>query len=227
LKVKSFIKKTPVLRDIAKIVYFTAISPRESFNGSDQYWKDRYKSGGNSGAGSYDKLAKFKAEILNNFVKENKIKTVIEYGCGDGNQLQLAEYPSYIGFDISSDAVERCKSLFLNDKTKSFKVIDDYANETANLTLSLDVIYHLVEDDVFISHMNRLFDSSKKFVMIYSSNVDEYEKFQIGHVRHRQFSKWVDSKPEWKLIQHIPNIYPFVENDENTSCADFYIYEKI
>src|SRR5437899_4317923 len=58
----------------------------------------------NSGLGSYDKLAEFKAEVLNGFVKENTIKSVIEYGCGDGNQLKFAEYPSYLGFDVSVKA---------------------------------------------------------------------------------------------------------------------------
>lgn len=50
--------------------------------------------------------------------------------------------------------------------------MDAYANETADLTLSLDVIYHLIEDNVFFTYMDRLFDSSTKFVIIYSLNTD-------------------------------------------------------
>ena len=80
----------------------------------------RYVEGGNSGAGSYNRLAEFKAEILNRFVKENHIKNIIEWGCGDGNQLMLAEYPLYIGFDVSATAIKMCKEKFLLDKTKKF-----------------------------------------------------------------------------------------------------------
>lgn len=223
---KNLINKIPILRSIAKIVYFTFIAPLKSFPGSEDYWKQRYKSGGNSGAGSYHKFAEFKAEILNAFVFENKIKTIIEYGCGDGNQLRLSEYPSYIGFDVSPEAISQCKNIFSNDGTKIFKLMNTYANETAQLNLSLDVIYHLIEDDVFFAYMNRLFESSEKFVIIYSSNTDRQAKLQAAHVKHRKFSKWIEQKPKWKLIQHIPSRFTHSDEQQGGFLADFYIYEK-
>ena len=42
-------------------------------------------------------LAKFKARVMNDFVRENGIRSVIELGCGDGMQLALADYPRYLG----------------------------------------------------------------------------------------------------------------------------------
>ena len=54
---------------------------------SSKYWEDRYKNGGNSGAGSYNTLAKFKASVINHFIENNKIQSLIDYGVGDGNQL--------------------------------------------------------------------------------------------------------------------------------------------
>ena len=184
-------------------------------------------SGGTSGAGSYNKFAKFKAQVLNGFVTDKQIRTIIEYGCGDGNQLRLSEYPSYIGFDVSSEAVSQCKKIFYGDETKIFKLMDAYVNETAQLTLSLDVIYHLVEEDVFSAYMSRLFESSENFVIIYSSNTDKQEKFQAVHVRHRKFSKWIEQKNDWKLIQCIPNRYPYTGNDQDGSFSNFYVYQKI
>ena len=56
---------------------------------SARYWEDRYADGGNSGDGSQGLNAQFKADFLNAFVKEPKVMNVIEYGCGDGRQLQL------------------------------------------------------------------------------------------------------------------------------------------
>ena len=58
------------------------------FTASDDYWEERYSKGKNSGAGSYNELARFKAEVLNGFVQKQNIRSVIEFGCGDGNQLQ-------------------------------------------------------------------------------------------------------------------------------------------
>jgi hypothetical protein len=39
-----------------------------------------------------------------------------------------------------------------------------------DLELSLDVIYHLVEDEVFDAYMRSLFAHAGRFVVIYSSN---------------------------------------------------------
>lgn len=60
--------------------------------------------GGNSGAGSYNKIAIFKAKIMNQFVAENDIQHVIEFGFGDGAQLMRAKYPEYTGLDVSVSA---------------------------------------------------------------------------------------------------------------------------
>lgn len=221
------IKNIPVLGPIARRVYRTWVNPPKPFQDSESYWKSRYKAGGNSGDGSYHQLAEFKAEILNTFVLENGISSVIEYGCGDGNQLGLARYPKYTGFDVSPNALSRCLKHFSDDKAKTFKLMKAYGGETAELTLSLDVIYHLVEDSVFAKYMNRLFDSSERFVIIYSSNTDNNPQDTAAHVRHRNFSKWItDNRRGWELLKHIPNRYPFNGDTKTGSFADFYIYSK-
>lgn len=86
----------------------------------------------------------------------NTIGSVVKYGSGDDNQLTLTHFSHYTGFDISSIAIEICQNAFANDDTKCFKSFDDYNNETAELSLSLDVIYHLVEDAIFEEYMLRL-----------------------------------------------------------------------
>ena len=224
---KKWIKTIPIVGSIAHSIYRKWIVPPKPFAGSKSYWIERYDSGGNSGDGSYDKLAEFKAEIINDFVLKNSITSIIEYGCGDGNQLKLAEYPSYMGFDVSPKAVALCKEAFKNDFTKAFKLMDDYYNETAELTLSLDVIYHLIEDDVYNEYMNTLFDSAKQFVIIYSSNSEEIPGGQAEHIKSRNFTKWIGSrKPEWRLVKHLPNRYPFSGNTKTGSISDFFIFER-
>jgi hypothetical protein len=120
-------------------------SSRQAFPGSAAYWERRYKARGNSGIGSYGKFAQFKAEVVNAFVADRGIRSVIEFGCGDGNQLRLAGYPQYLGFDVSQTAMGLCKATFQSDPTKSFKLMREYANEKADLTVSLDVIYHFID----------------------------------------------------------------------------------
>jgi len=224
-RMKKLARRIPIIRTFAGWIYVRLLV--RQFIGSQKYWIQRYKEGGNSGAGSYSKLAEFKAAILNDFVKKLNVKSVIEYGCGDGNQLRLALYPNYLGFDISPVALSRCKEIFYSDRTKGFKLMDDYNGETADLILSLDVVYHLIEDDVFELYMKRLFDSSTQFVIVYSSNKDEQDKIQAPHIKHRKFTQWVDENiRSWGLMQYIPNSQPYAGNNNEGSLADFYIYAK-
>jgi SAM-dependent methyltransferase len=159
-------------------------------------------------------------------VQQNSVDTVIEYGCGDGNQLTLANYPHYLGFDISPDAIKLCKEIFSADSTKGFYLMSEYQGQKADLTLSLDVIYHLVEDHVFEQYIRLLFDSSRKYVIIYSTDFEAYT-FTSPHVRHRKFTTWVKKEvPGWLLIEHIHNPYAQSSSSKERSSADFFIYQK-
>lgn len=205
---------------------------RKFFRGSQSYWESRYASGGNSGAGSYERLAEFKAEILNDFVRDNRVASVIEFGCGDGNQLAIAQYPEYVGLDVSQNAIKMCEDRFGGDDTKRFLmyrpfVADDASRGLrADLALSLDVIYHLVENEVYKKYMTHLFESARRFVIVYSSNRDDGTT--AGHIRHRRFTEWVEENARsWQLKTKIENRYPFdPRSPDDTSFADFYVFER-
>jgi hypothetical protein len=214
-----------MIKIIKNILKKTGLYKPSYFTTSPQYWEARYKTGGNSGTGSYNRLAEFKAEVINGFIKEKGISTVIEFGCGDGNQLKYFDI-----YDISPTVVEHCTKIFENDKNKTFKVLSKDIHKLADLVLSLDVIYHLVEDAIFTEYMERLFRSSQKFVIIYASNYDEQVMVygKVSHVRHRKFTDWIDKNAKnFKLIEFIPNKYPFKKDEPDiTSSADFYIFQK-
>jgi hypothetical protein len=197
------------------------------FPGSKKYWEERYKTGGNSGQGSYGKLAEFKAEVINSFVKEKRINSIVEFGCGDGNQVSLFDFPKYIGLDVSETAVNLCRERFIKDKTKSFflyKPEEVESNKSlfkAELSLSLDVIYHLVEDLQFDLYMKNLFQSAEKFVIIYSSNTGKNPEGTSPHIKYRRFTDWIEKNaPEWELFRKIKNKYP------KESFSDFFIFSR-
>lgn len=215
--VKRYIKKVLVIKINEK-----------KFNGSRNYWEERYKAAKTSGSGSYGRLAEFKAEVLNKFVEQHQILAVIELGCGDGNQLGLAHYPNYRGYDVSQTAIKFCLRKFKEDRSKEFYLMNKINKRTrkADLVISLDVIYHLIEDKVFDNYMRQLFAISSKYVIIYSSNYDDHF---APHVKCRKFTDWVDLHvgSSWRLIEKIENKYPFEANDpDNTSISDFYIYRS-
>lgn len=198
-----------------------------AFDNSRDYWEERYRSGGNSGAGSYHRLAEFKARVLNDFVSANDVESVIEFGSGDGAQLALARYPRYVGVDVSHTVLEATRRRFGSDPAISFLHTSEVTDaDRADLALSLDVIYHLVEDDVFDAYMRQLFSAGGKFVIVYASNEDK--AWSSPHVRHREFTRWVEAnQPDFFLTERIPNAYPYSKKDpDNTSFADFYIFTR-
>lgn len=154
---------------------------------SSTYWENRYSTGGNSGSGSYGKSARFKAKFLNNFVVDKSINSIVEFGCGDGNQLLLSRYLDYTGYDVSPTSIKLCKELFRNDNSKKFFHLSEYNNEKFDLSISMDVIYHLIEEQVYFDHLHNLFNSSKNYVIIYSTNTD-FNFLNKQHLFHRKFT---------------------------------------
>lgn len=202
---------------------------------SISYWENRYKKGGNSGAGSLNNLAKFKAQVLNDLVAQENIKSIIDFGCGDGNQLQLAKYPMYIGLDVSKAAIVKCEKLFKDDITKSFFLYDPLAffNKNqffqAELATSIDVLFHLIEEEIYFKYLDDLFGSGRRIVAIYSWNftAENGEQFAL-HCLPRNFTKDVEKRIKgWKLSRIIQNPYPLEKyGNQEGSYSDFYLYYK-
>lgn len=198
---------------------------------SGEFWNEHYKKNGNSGTGSYHHLAEFKAEIVNRFIVKEKITSVIEIGCGDGNQLSLIHYDNYTGVDVSEVIVEKNKENYQNDNTKQFFCTETerekYINRKYDMSISMDVIFHLLEDQVFYNYMEDLFLLAERYVVIYSSNHEEYTKWP--ECRHRNFISYIQEKISgWVLYQYIPNRYPYkIGEEETTSASDFYIFKKL
>jgi hypothetical protein len=211
---------------IKKAVRLSAAYAMGSLLPSRLSWRLHYFLGGTSGSGSRGRLAEFKARVLNAFVADNRIASVVEFGCGDGHQLSLAKYPKYLGFDVSSAALGQCRARFRGDRTKSFEHLSRYTSQQAELALSLDVIFHLVEDATYHDYMKRLFASAQRFVIVYSSNHDDVR--WAYQYRHRAHSRWVaENARGWELKAVIPNDYPAgATGTFDTSYCSFYIYER-
>ncbi|MFC7671594.1 hypothetical protein ACFQWH_00835 [Mycolicibacterium sp. GCM10028919] len=211
-----------VVRRLAK-----TLSRSTRFDNSADYWENRYRSGKNSGAGSYNRLAAFKAEVLNEFVVRNDVMSVIEFGVGDGAQLSLARYPSYTGVDVSETVVEATRRKFAADDSITILHTSGVsALHTAELALSLDVVYHLVEDETFEAYMMQLFDAATRYVIVYASDFDS--DWPDPHVRHREFTRWIEAnRMDFERVQTIENRYPYSAKDpENTSFANFHVFSR-
>ncbi|MBL7804175.1 MAG: class I SAM-dependent methyltransferase [Saprospiraceae bacterium] len=197
---------------------------RLRYPGPARYWSARYARGGHSGSGSAGEVAAYKAAFLNRFVREHNIQTVAELGCGDGRQLALADYPSYLGFDIAPEAVELCRQRFSGNPARHFAVYDpadfEPARHRAELALSLEVIFHLTEQDLYERHIRDLFALASRWVVIFSADKDAATPFP--HFVLRRFTpdvgRWA---PDWRLREQAPNPFP------GRSVSQFFVFEKI
>jgi SAM-dependent methyltransferase len=213
-----------LIRPLPGVRHVSLLRQRISYPGSAHFWEGNYAQGRTSGSGSYGELADGKGRFLNDLVRARAVGSVIEFGCGDGNQLALADYPRYIGLDVSRSAVRLCQQRFADDPGKSFFLYDggcftDRAGLfTADLALSLDVVYHLTEDAVFRAYLTHLFAAGQRLVVIYSTNTELAGT--APHVRHRHFTPWVAASfPQWRLTGVTPG--PNTGRDR----ADFFVYE--
>lgn len=184
---------------------------------SKNYWEDRYKRNGNSGLGSYGDESIFKSNYINDLIKNKSIKTITDLGCGDGNQISLLNgFEKYFGYDFSTSALVKAKN---KNTDNVYEFIDEISVlPVSDISMSLDVTYHIIEDELFNNYLNDLFSKSDKFVLIYS--VDEDLTQIVSHVKFRKFTNWVEeNKPEFKLISVTK--YP-----NKTNGVGFYLFEK-
>jgi hypothetical protein len=180
-------------------------------------WQDRYltESDLGSGNGSKGNLLDFKVNFLNSFIKDNNIKSVLDFGHGDLSVANKLLVDSYIGIDIFDGKKFNINNL----KIKNCR-FDEYKDESAELVICLDVLYHILKDEQQYMRLSldKMIEKSSKYIIIYahdSSIVNVYND-------HLYDSKW---------MQHINQkqglSLTFVQNDyEPGTSAKFFIYTK-
>lgn len=163
------------------------------------YWQARYAAGGSSGAGSAGDIAEQKAAAVNTLIEAEDIRSVVDWGCGDGKQLDLLALPdAYLGVDIAPAAIARCIE---RHPGRAFLVWPPRGVEVtvrAELALSLDVIFHLVDDRDFDAYWRRLFASATRWVLLHGTNHDRNDGDTARHVRHRRHTPLTPTG--WSLV---------------------------
>ena len=93
-----------------------------------------------------------------------------------------------------------------------------------DLTVSLDVLYHLIEDIVYENYIKNLFNSESKFIIIYSCNFEDDGTF-AKHVKPRKFTDHQFINQKYDLIHFEKNKYGDKKNTDTYSMSDWYIYK--
>lgn len=167
------------------------------------YWDERYRAGSTSGAGSEGDCARLKASVVNWIIAHHRVKSVIDWGCGDGEVLKLiTREVNYTGIDASPTIIQRHKhSDPREDRFKGSRYfhVDHPAVEgiTADMALSLDVLFHFPDDESYRAYLNRVFASARRVVLIHATNHDGGRT-----ARHVRWRRWEDDVPaDWRVTE--------------------------
>ena len=171
---------------------------KSKISSSEEYWKQRYSEyssrlfKGASGNGRLPFRVNYKSKVLNEIIVKYKISSIIDFGCGDGILASKLHIDRYDGLEIDESLVDELSRQFQSKPNYNFSTkIKSTWPERHDLALSVDVIFHLLEDDVYRSYMFQLFSGKSDYVVIRSSNHEELGMGRNGHIRHRNFSEFV------------------------------------
>ena len=147
--------------------------------------------------------------------------SVLELGCGAGyaaGTLIRAVRPvkEYVGVDISRAAAERARDHIREQfgpasaeplaegREVTFHDYDGFslpaavAQRTFDVVISLSVMMHLLEGELFSAYMRHLFLLSHQYVIIQGDNVDAP---RVNHMRGWRFTDWIRREAvDWGLL---------------------------
>lgn len=179
------------------------------------YWDRRYARGRTSGAGSEGELAAAKAAHVRNIIDREQVSSIIDWGAGDGHVLGLIRpQVPYHGIDVSRIAVTRLQRMF---PQHSFSLATNYRGNRADLALSLDVIFHLVNELDYEVYMQRLFGSAERLVLIHATDHDGGQTS-----RHVKWRHWTADVAQWFGLAG----WQLVERPDDPTRLGFYLYRR-
>jgi SAM-dependent methyltransferase len=106
---------------------------------------DKNVWGKGSGVGSEPQFTTEYVAMLQRFLAQHRIKSVVDFGCGDWQFSQLIDWTGieYRGFDIVASVIDANRLRFESANIKFEQVADGTALPSADLLICKDVLQHL------------------------------------------------------------------------------------
>lgn len=184
---------------------------------TDIYKQELWGKGKGSGAGSSAYITAEYREFLRKFIKDHKIKSICDFGCGDFQFMKLIDLQdiAYVGLDCVPSIIDNNNRLYSNSTT-NFRLQKEEKKINANefdLLIIKDVFIHWKNQEI-IDFLNELKNYDFKYILItnqvdkdYNEDIHttgEYhsvdlnkEPFNIGC---QEILKWTNDKKITYLI---------------------------
>lgn len=106
------------------------------------FWDMRYRFEPElgSGIGSRGEHALYKTALLRDFIADNAVTSLADFGCGDCASTGELDVRDYIGIDASAEVVERNRTRFPGRRFVLAEIVD--ADVSASHSLCFDVLIH-------------------------------------------------------------------------------------
>lgn len=161
------------------------------------YWDSRWRDGPPC-PGSNGDTAASKAAWLNAAVQDLDVRSIVDWGCGDGGQAALVNVGMYVGIEVAPSAWEAA-SVALATRDNCCVVLAPPGQQItvrADMAVSMDVVFHLTDDREYEEWIARVFGSASRFVAVYGT---DYDSVVNGHMRHHEVTR--DAPADWSLIE--------------------------
>lgn len=116
--------------------------------------------GKGSGEGSAPKHTRGYVQFLQQFLKDQQIKSVVDMGCGDWQFSRFIDWTGieYHGFDLVQSVIETNQRRFARPNVRFTRYAGDFGElPGAELLIAKDVLQHLSRENIerFLPHIRR------------------------------------------------------------------------
>ena len=131
-------------------------------------YKQKIWAGGTSGSGSNPAILQGYMSFLEKFIRDNKITSIADIGCGDWQYMRLVNLKgvTYTGYDVASPVIEANQQKFSAPNIDFVLYDGNFAEiKAADLAICKDVLQHLPNKNIF-----NFIENIKKFKYVLVAN---------------------------------------------------------
>jgi SAM-dependent methyltransferase len=153
-----------------------------------------------SGIGSMPEYTADYADLLQSFMEERGVRSVVDFGCGDWQFSRHLDWKGrdYLGVDVVEDVIERNRRQYGTESIRFELMRDAFALPGADLLVCKDVLQHL-PNDVIRTYL-RAFKAKYTYMLI--TNDISYEDHRAAGAPQRPPEANVDIDfGEWHAIR--------------------------
>ena len=165
------------------------------------YDKELWGKEKGSGAGSRPKFNKEYILFLENFLRDNDIKSVIDFGCGDWQFSRYIDWSDvdYLGLDIVDSVIENNKKQFSQYSFVSDTDVFKYL-EGREFIIIKDVIMHWPNEEI-LSFLDKLVTYDIKILLVNVFGQPKNRKLKrVGGFSRLDYDKFPLNKYNSELI---------------------------